>query len=197
MSNENYTGIKFKLKVISEESPNHNLLLKLKKYCEAFHKLNYAPENKDGSAGNLSFRVAKSSDAFIITCSSTKLRPEMPNSDFAAIHKIELENNAVEAVCKRNPSSESLMHGALYRARPGINAIFHGHDDAIIRLADTTDIPETETEQAYGTPELVCEILRIPNNPNFIILKNHGFVSLGKDMEEAARIIEDVRKKYL
>jgi ribulose-5-phosphate 4-epimerase/fuculose-1-phosphate aldolase len=197
MSNENYLGIKFELKIISEDSPYHSLLPKLKKYCEAFHILNYAPDNEDGSAGNLSFRVAKASDAFIVTCSSTKLRPEMPDSDFAAVHKVELERNAVEAVCVRAPSSESLMHGALYRARPEINAIFHGHDDAIIRLASTTHIPETETEQAYGTPELVCEILQIPNNPNFIILKNHGFVALGKDMEDAARIIEDIRKKYL
>lgn len=197
MPEKDYTGIKFKLYKQSEDNPNHNLLPKLKKHCAELQELNFAPQNKSGSAGNLSFRIAPAKDAFIITCSNTRLRENMPDNDFAVVLNIELEANSVEAVGKRSPSSESLMHGALYRARPEINAIFHGHDAQIIKLGNTTDIPETNKEEAYGTPELVCEILKVPGNPNFVILKNHGFVALGKNMQDAADIVKEVKEKYL
>lgn len=195
MSKENYEGIKYQLHITDDMAPNHELLRDLKKHCAWFSAEGFAPCFEGGSAGNLSFRIAPGSDAFIITCASTALRENMPNEAFALVHHIALEENIVSAISVNPPSSEALMHGALYRARPDINAIFHGHDELFLSPESAQLFPVTQKEQAYGTPELVSEILRIPQKPNFIILKNHGFVALGKTMQDAADIIQDLKQK--
>lgn len=42
----------------------------------------------------------------------------------------------------------------------------------------------TKTEQPYGTVQLANEVLEVLEDHTYVI-RNHGFVSLGRDIEEA------------
>ena len=78
-----------------------------------------------------------------------------------------------------------MLHYAVYKARSDVNAIFHGHYDAI--LNDKRFVC-TKKEEKYGSIELVNSVLEVLGNNNFVIMKNHGFLVMGKDMGEAGRL---------
>ncbi|MBN1948780.1 MAG: class II aldolase/adducin family protein, partial [Candidatus Cloacimonetes bacterium] len=105
------------------------------------------------------------------------------------VSKVNLQDELVYACGLREPSSETLVHYCIYQARPEINAIFHGHCQLILDKAGELNLPETAVESAYGTHELAEAVLQIINQHNFLIMKNHGFLSLGKTMQEAGNSI--------
>ena len=178
---EIYIGTKFKyINKGSKISKNNNLIL-LKKWCNIFNENNFAPSYPGGSSGNLSFRIKKNN--FIITASHTALKKDMNESDFAEVIFCSVENNIVEAIGSKEPSSEALMHYLIYENRADVNAVYHGHSNEIMKLAKQKGFPETKTEFDYGTIELAKEVVKTLKKHNFVILKNHGFVSVGKTQE--------------
>jgi len=183
---EIYVGTKFVSVKQSDSLPEHAALSSLKKYCAEFAQKGYAPPYEGGSSGNLSFRAEAGSDAFFVTASYTALGENMPDSDFCFVQHVDFQRGTVEFSGTRNPSSETMMHGAIYKARPEIMAVFHGHSAEIMHTAKMLQLPETQREMPYGTLEIVNEMLQILENYSFFILKNHGFVSLGATMDEAA-----------
>lgn len=192
---EIYQGQKFEFKQGKTAAPAHAELSDLKKYCAIFNKNNFAPVFEGGSSGNLSFRTQKHSNHFIITCGHTALRKNMPDSDFARVTQANLPENKIYADCLRPPSSESLLHAEIYKQKPTINAVFHGHSQLFITQAPRMGIPVTKKEQDYGTPELVHEVLDSIKDHRFIIMKNHGFISLGETMKDAMEQIQMIYKK--
>jgi len=99
-----------------------------------------------------------------------------------------LDKKIVHAIGKNKPSSESMLHYAIYAGRKEINAIFHGHSKEILKYGDKLGVV-TEKEMSYGSIELIEEVLKILDKNDFVILKNHGFLSLGKNMEEAGKLV--------
>jgi ribulose-5-phosphate 4-epimerase/fuculose-1-phosphate aldolase len=87
------------------------------------------------------------------------------------------------------PSSECFLHHALYQSLPHINAILHGHCSLLNIHAEALNIPVTEKFYDYGTPELAesALLLATPATP-FFILKDHGFVALGEDIDSAGKL---------
>jgi len=97
----------------------------------------------------------------------------------------DFKKKIVHAAGTREPSSESMLHYSIYRERNDVNAIFHGHSESILLIAQKLNIQQTLKEEPYGSIELVRSVLDILNQNNFIVMKNHGFLSLGKNMNEA------------
>ncbi|HQH18284.1 MAG TPA: class II aldolase/adducin family protein [Bacteroidales bacterium] len=182
---EQYTGIKFKTIFNKTQTPVDTRIKELKKWCEIFHKKNLAPPYPGGSYGNLSFRTENNKNEFIITGTCIGFKNNLSDDCFVKIISCDIINNVIYAEGTRNPSSESMLHYAIYKKRPDVNAIFHGHSNEILQSAKTLGIPETAKEESYGTIELVNSVLSILKEHNFLCMKNHGFISLGKSMNEA------------
>ncbi len=181
-----YHGVKFKTEFVFREIPNDPRIEELKKWCKIFHDLNLAPAYEGGSFGNLSFRLKEGQNEFIITGSKIGLKDNLTNDCFVKVINCDFKNNLISAQGSREPSSESLLHFAIYQKRPEINAVFHGHN---CEKLDLKTAIETKEEKPYGTIELVDSVLEVLGNNNFIIMKNHGFLVLGRSMEEAGEII--------
>jgi ribulose-5-phosphate 4-epimerase/fuculose-1-phosphate aldolase len=186
---ELYTGVKFLYTEIRKTPPNHKKISDLKFWCSRFHDNNLAPPYPGGSSGNLSFRTNNNSNSFIITCSHTALRENMPDSDFSMVHECFPDKNEVIATGIRAPSSESIMHFMIYEAYSEIQAIFHGHSDEIMKKAAHLGFPVTKYEYEYGTNMFASDTQKYINLSSFIVLKNHGFLSVGKSMEDAGNQI--------
>lgn len=182
---EQYTGIKFKTIFNKTQTPVDTRIKELKKWCEIFHEKNLAPPYPGGSYGNLSFRTENNKNEFIITGTCIGFKNNLSDDCFVKIISCDIINNVIYAEGTRNPSSESMLHYAIYKKRPDVNAIFHGHSNEILQSAKTLGIPETAKEESYGTIELVNSVLSILKEHNFLCMKNHGFISLGKSMNEA------------
>jgi methylthioribose-1-phosphate isomerase len=178
-----YSGIKFRCRLKKEQPPEAEGLEELKHWSRYFHEQGLAPPYKGGSSGNLSFRTQGTE--FIITASSTSLA-ELASENYVKVTSANLETCELEAAGQKLPSSEAMLHYAVYQALPHVNAVFHGHYKPLLCLGGNLGIPETQTEAPYGTLELVRQVQAIlGQNPSAFILKNHGFVALGKTIKQA------------
>jgi len=186
--NRPFHATKFRTHFNARTIPRHPKIDELKKWCADFHRSGLTPLHKHGACGNLSFRLSDGEIPFVITASGASFH-ETPQDDFfVKVDHCDMENMVVYAEGTREPSSESLFHFAVYRERKDVNAVFHGHHKLLLLKGPQIGLKETTREEPYGTVELVDSILEVLNQENFLLLKNHGFISLGRTMEEAGEL---------
>jgi ribulose-5-phosphate 4-epimerase/fuculose-1-phosphate aldolase len=184
MAEERYAGTKFHTRFTRSEPPAAANVAELIPWCRRFAQLGLVGQ----AMGNLSLRSAH---GLIITPTGTDpltITPEL----LVEVMQVDIAKRELVAVGIREPSSESLLHAAIYAARPEINAIFHGHSGPLLAAADRLGIPVTAREQPYGTPALVAEVLAVARQCDFLVMRNHGFVALGKSAAQAGRRVEEV-----
>ena len=182
----------------SSAVPEFARMEKLRGWCREF-QLNgltpfyELPDSSSGTLGNLSFRVKEwSSHHFVIT--GTKLGPkdELTNDSFAEVIHCDDYAKFIYARGTREPSSEAFLHQRIYQSRPDVGAIFHGHCPIILDAAQALRIPQTSQEEPFGTLALARAVQYILGRENFVIMKNHGFIALGHDMDAAGKIAINV-----
>jgi L-ribulose-5-phosphate 4-epimerase len=162
-----------------------------------------------GTWGNVSMRIE---DQILLTPSRVNYN-EMKPEDIVVI---DLEGNRLKG--ERTPTSEKEVHRQIYLKREDIQAIIHSHSlyataaacsnvNIVPPLTEEMSqllgggIPVTEryvpAEQHY---ELGREAAKIIAELNAILLKNHGPVCCGRDLEEAlltCRITEKACQIFL
>lgn len=182
---------KFTTKFLSKKVPDASKIKKLIYWCSEFGKNDLMPSYGSGTFGNMSFRVK--GDRFMITASGIK----SPFSDesFVLVSSVDLKDKIVSVHGKRKPSSESMMHYLIYKERKDINAIFHGHSEIILKRYKTLALPSTLKEEEYGTIELAKSVLDVLDDHLFLIMKGHGFISIGKNMDIAGKQALEILKK--
>ncbi|MDY6915036.1 MAG: class II aldolase/adducin family protein [Candidatus Cloacimonadota bacterium] len=178
-----YSGTKFTTIFLSKKIPSHSQIEKLKKWCNIFAEQCLSPAVSGGGfGGNLSFR---SHGSFIITASGANLK-NMKSEDFVEVSHI--KGNKVFVTGNQEPSSEAILHYAIYTKRADVNAIFHGHHLLSKKVAEKFEIPITKHKQPYGTYAQIKEVLAICDKQNFVLIKDHGFLTMAADMESAGKI---------
>jgi ribulose-5-phosphate 4-epimerase/fuculose-1-phosphate aldolase len=175
-------NIRFKTVFVSDKIFNDSKTVELKKWSEKFQKYGLTPKVEGNYTGNLSFRLK---EGFVITTSRLKNKKNFSNDFLVYVKNYDEQTNTFYVEGKNIPSSESIMHHLLYENYREINAVFHGHNYLIVINADKLKLPITEKESESGTIELAKEVLKVLNENKLIVLKNHGFVSVGTTMEEA------------
>ncbi len=177
--------IRFKTVFLSDKISFDAKINELKKWSKIFQKQGLTPEIQGNYTGNLSFRLKK---GFVITASGLKNKENLLDDCFVYIKNYDEKNNTFFLEGKMNPSSESIMHYLIYKNCNEINAVFHGHNDSILFNADKLELPVTKKEYSPGTLNLAKEVVKISKKSKLIVLKKHGFVSLGSTMEEAGEL---------
>ena len=190
-----YHGVKFKTVFLDDIAPSDTQIDKLKYWCRIFHEKNLAPPYEGGSFGNLSYRLGDS-NSFIITGSKIGLKDNLLDEHFVRVESYDRKKYILNVRGVREPSSESFLHSAIYTNRKDINAIFHGHCPAILAQAEKLGLISTKREEPYGTSELVDSVLEILGENNFVIMKNHGFLSLGPTPDEAGEVTIKILKLF-
>lgn len=185
------TGLRFKTVFLSKTPPDDERINRLIYWAKRFDQLGLAPK----SAGNLSFRTGK---GFVITATGVALRAA-EKGNLVEVLKVEIEPAQIVLYVKgtANPSKESVLHSGIYDSRPRINAVFHIHDESVIGLTDELKLPCTQGEQPRGSYELAKEVDRVlglTEDARYLVVRNHGIVSMGETLEEAGRLVEDMNK---
>jgi ribulose-5-phosphate 4-epimerase/fuculose-1-phosphate aldolase len=151
------------------------------------------------SAGNISSRV--NPELVAITPTGVKYRHMKP----ADVSIVDLDGKKVDGL---PPSSETPMHTAIYRNLPDVQAICHTHSPYAICFAMLgEDVPLANLELMVlgapipvapwtcpGTPkagEVTVEIFRNRPALRAILLRNHGLVAIGKNLEHAFEMAYD------
>jgi ribulose-5-phosphate 4-epimerase/fuculose-1-phosphate aldolase len=197
-----YKGIKFS--VVWPENrmpPEHAQIPRLIECCNEFNQLGLTPINEKGTYGNFSIRVCPENLDFIITAAGIKKGDVLDAGHFVRVSQVDLENEVVHVAGGiREPSSESMVHDAIYRRFCGVYAIAHGHCADILAFGQKLGIPETAEEKPYGTRGLVEQVNMLLDKPELAYIgqplifnmANHGFVAYGATIESVRSLVLEV-----
>ena len=159
------------------------------------------------TGGNVSVRIPGKDELWITPNSSFKgaLRSDM-------LARIDLDGNPI-GNCHYAPSSERLLHCALYHNNASIGAVIHSHaaKATILGLAGLPFLP-ISTEAAFigeipripfimpGTVELAEAVRAAAKDTAAVIMQNHGLIVGGQNLRHAADmtlIIEQTADKLI
>ncbi len=146
-----------------------------------------------GAGGNVS---AREGDTMWISPSGFSFSDARPE-DYPGVS---IEKGEI-IVGDRRPSSEVLMHLAIYRNRPEINAVIHTHPPITIALTAAGHSLKPMYADYYvylgrnvphlpyitvTTPELAVAVEEAAKSPDCygIILRNHGAITIGSTIKE-------------
>lgn len=146
-----------------------------------------------GAAGNVSVRAAGDSAMHI-----TPTRVPYPDLTPADIVTVTFEGDPIEG--QGLPSTESLMHGSVYAARPDVGAVVHAHPVHASAMAVRREaIPAFVDEQvvylggavevsAYApaaSEQLAENAVASLGERRAVLLANHGTLTVGRDPDDA------------
>jgi ribulose-5-phosphate 4-epimerase/fuculose-1-phosphate aldolase len=194
---EKYQGVKFCYRRRSNSFARTDARLTiLNRWAYLFFQLGLTPVHAKGAYGNQSYRTGQSS--FFITKSGMVPTEELNEDNFCHVIDFEQATNTFITEGQSIPSSESLLHNLLYQSQPHMNAILHGHSALFLKYAAALNIPTTKTFHQYGSRELAESAVELMDGVTQIfILKNHGFVVLGKNIEEAGNLTLDTLSQLI
>lgn len=149
--------------------------------------------------GNISYRV---DERKILITPKRKNKYKLVEDDLVVI-----DYNGKKLEGRNEPSGEWQLHCMIYNIRKDINAVIHTHpifstafsvagvSFKIPILVETVSfldkIKEIDCVPFYSK-ELVEIVKKYVNNFDIFLLRNHGLVSLGKNLDEAVFLTEKV-----
>jgi ribulose-5-phosphate 4-epimerase/fuculose-1-phosphate aldolase len=188
-----YIGIKFEAIQRSEELPceTTDLYRVFKRTCDRLKAHNMTAAN----AGNLSIRYT---DGLIISASGCNLG-RIEQDELIFVEHCDAGTKRVLYRGPIKPSSESIMHWLIYEDRQDAQAIIHAHDEFATRpelLAGAVE--ESKHEKPYGTIELArMAIETFQRAERIIVLKNHGYIAIGPDLDRTCNLIVSTHLRLL
>jgi L-fuculose-phosphate aldolase len=150
------------------------------------------------SSGNVSMRCGASEMLAITTAGKNYAHLDI---DQVVVVDFEGEPIIGDAI----PSTEMLMHTAVYRARPDVGAVMHTHsiyasalavagialppliDEMVVYLGDSVQV------SAYAFPsteELGERVVEALGGRNAVLIRNHGMVGVGKTVIDALSVCQ-------
>lgn len=162
-----------------------------------------------GSGGNISLRI-DNEDTIAVTPSGLPYK-DMKSQDVCIV---DFDGTIIEG---KKPTMELSLHLAIYKHRADASAVVHTHQlyASILSVMNMDEpIPALFDETAFaigheiafvpyalsGTPELAGNTAAaLLNNCKCYIIKNHGAIALGKNLEQAslhAEMLEKIAMVY-
>ncbi|SPT67555.1 L-fuculose phosphate aldolase [Anaerobiospirillum thomasii] len=165
-------------------------------------------------SGNFSVRVPDS-DLICITASGFD-RMRMTERDIVVM---DLEGRVVEALTNLKPTSEALMHIAIYKDRQDVHAIAHTHSTtatafsvlnkpipaiiyelSLLNCKDGNTIPVAKYGRP-GTKELADNVIEALKDSDVALMQQHGTIAVHQDsLHEAVlrcEYMEELARMYL
>lgn len=193
---EHYQGVKFSCKQQNPTFRHDTRIEKLNYWAYLFSELGLAPRHSDGAYGNFSYRTGEHS--FIITKSGMIPTSELHLENYCHVVGFDKSSTTFITEGTAGPSSECFLHSILYSSQTDLHAILHGHFSLLNLNAEKLKIKTTNRFYEYGTAELAFSALELArSNEDFFILRDHGFVALGRDIDSAGRLTLDYLSQLL
>ena len=160
-----------------------------------------------GASGNVSARLP--GGLMAITAMGSRCE------DASEEEVVVVDADLVSVEGDRTPSSESLLHAAVYEARPDVGGIVHTHpvyssavavaglgippvvDEMVVALGGEVRVSEYAPPASEAVAERVCEAL---GTRDAALIRNHGAVAVGVDPQsalDAAALTERVAKIFV
>ena len=180
---EGYSGVKFKHRKIGDLVYDSSIRESINKLISALANL---PEYcVKGIAGNVSTRT---DNGILISTTGSKLQCLQMEEDFSKVVS-DTDENTVYYYGKNIPSSETKMHLLIYKNRPDVDYCFHVHIPNIQKVQLLNRFSVTSKFLSYGTIDLAKETVKALGTGEIAVLRDHGIVVVGNDLEVITRKI--------
>jgi ribulose-5-phosphate 4-epimerase/fuculose-1-phosphate aldolase len=156
-----------------------------------------------GRTGNISARV---DDGFLVSPTGTSLGELDPDT----LSHVALDGRHLDGP---RPSKEAFLHAAVYRARPGAQAVVHLHSTHAVAVSCMAGLDEANVlppltayytmrvgtlprlpYHAPGDPALGPLAEKTASAHHALLLANHGPIVAGRDLASAADAIEELEE---
>jgi L-ribulose-5-phosphate 4-epimerase len=157
------------------------------------------------ASGNVSMRVEAADGSPLLAVTASGKDYERLTLEQIVVVDLEGEPLVGDAL----PSTETLLHAAIYAARPDVGAVMHTHSVyasalavaglAIPPLIDEMVVavgPSVEVS-AYtfpGTEELGGAVVEALGERNAALIRNHGMVGVGRTLADALKVCDSVER---
>jgi len=157
-----------------------------------------------GSSGNVSRRIATAEgDLFAVTAS------RVPYHRFGIDDVLVVDAEVEPIIGDGIPSSESLSHMAVYAARPDVGAVIHTHsvyasafavagmpipcvlDEQVVTLGGAVEVAPYG---ASASQDLADNAVGALGERAAVLLRHHGVIGVGADLDEAVAVVELVER---
>ncbi len=157
-----------------------------------------------GASGNVSRRIStQNGDLFAVTAS------RVPYHRFGIADVLVVDAEIDPVVGDGIPSSESLAHIAVYGARPDVGAVIHTHsvyasafavaaqpipcvlDEQVVILGGAVAVAEYG---ASASQRLADNAVAALGDRAAVLLRHHGVLGVGSDLEEAVAVVDLVER---
>ena len=157
-----------------------------------------------GASGNVSRRI-RTADGDLIAITASRVPYHRFTPDDVIVVDFEIEPVDGDGV----PSSESLLHAAIYRARTDVGAVIHTHsvyasafavageaippilDEQVVTLGGAVEVA---TYGASASEQLADNAVFALGDRAAVLLRHHGAVGVGEHLEEACAVVELVER---
>jgi ribulose-5-phosphate 4-epimerase/fuculose-1-phosphate aldolase len=185
--------IKFNCHWIKTDPIPSDRLCEINEWRDKLYHLGLIGVYDDGIGfGNISIRAEN--NTFIITGSGTGNLNQLSENHYVLVNDYDVAKNSLTCAGPIKASSESLSHAMVYECLPETNSVIHIHNtDMWEKLMD--QIPTTDKNVTYGTPEMASEIKKIVeelgNKEKILVMGGHegGIITFGKNLDEAGGIL--------
>jgi len=163
-----------------------------------------AREHVVDAFGHVSIRNPQSSDQYIMSRSRS---PELV--EFSDLMEFTLDGKAIDPN-ERVAYGERMIHGAIYEARPEINAVVHNHSLAVLPFSLTAtalkpvvhvaavigeEIPVWDIRDHFGDTDMLVRTMEqarhmtaAMGSNSCLLMRGHGAVIAGRNLKEAVMI---------
>lgn len=167
--------------------------------CHAIHSKGMV----SGSGGNVSIKV---DGGILITASGVSLENTTEEN-------IVFVDDREQFSSRFRPSKETALHLRCYAVRSDIMAVVHVHSVYSVALSCMKDIQESCIVPAYtpgygirvgklpvipyfcpGSEKLAMEVSSYIAGRNSVLMRNHGLVAVGKTLDEALNLAEEIEE---
>jgi len=158
-----------------------------------------------GASGNVSQKLSQAEGRELLAITpSQKPYSSLTPKDIVVV---DFEGEPVEG--QLVPSSETMIHIQIYKARPDVRAVIHAHpvfcsvaavagmdippiiDELVILVGGAIKV----SEYAFpGTEDLARSACRALGERKAVLLRNHGMVGVGESLQEALDICQIVER---
>ncbi len=178
---------------MSDPAPYHGVRREVLEAARAMHRNSLVV----ASSGNVSARVPGDAELLAVTTAGKDY--ETMGIDQVVV--VDFDGEPVEG--DGLPSTEMLLHVALYRARPDVRAVMHTHsvyasalavaglplppliDEMVVLIGDGIHV----SEYAFpGTEELGAAVVKALGERNAALIRNHGLVGVGDSAAQALNV---------
>ena len=149
-----------------------------------------------GTSGNVSARLPADGERGLLAITALGARcGALSDADIVVVDHV-----AEPVEGDLAPSSETMLHVAIYRGRPDVGAVVHTHAAySSVAAVTGTEVPPIVDEMVVniggavrvseyafpGSPELAANVCAALGDRNAAIIRNHGAVGVGRDLREA------------